>query len=102
MNVTTDMYTKLFNELTDIMNDLENIKERIKKVQLETEEIYINKVSNTMYNKMNFDNVKSQEDLNKIINNLSKNQAYTTLSEDLNSIVESYILANQNNTHTTA
>lgn len=36
------MYTKLFNELTDIMNDLENIKERIKKVQLETEEIYIN------------------------------------------------------------
>jgi hypothetical protein len=32
------------------------------------EEIYINKVSNTMYHKMNFDNVKSQEDLNKIIN----------------------------------
>ncbi len=43
MNVTSDMYTKLFNELTDIMKDLENIKERIKKVQSETEEIYINK-----------------------------------------------------------
>ena len=43
MKVTGEMYIKLFNELTDIMNDLENIKERIKKVQLETEEIYINK-----------------------------------------------------------
>ena len=42
MNVTSDMYTKLFNELTDIMNELEIIKERIKKVQIETEEIYIN------------------------------------------------------------
>ena len=42
MNVTTDMYTKLFNELTDIMNDLENIKERIVKIQKETEEIYTN------------------------------------------------------------
>ena len=42
MNVTSDMYTKLFNELTDIMDELENIKERIKKVQTETEEIYIN------------------------------------------------------------
>ena len=42
MNVTTEMYTKLFNELTDILNELENIKERIKKVQKETEEIYIN------------------------------------------------------------
>ena len=42
MKVTTDMYTKLFNELTDIMNDLENIKERIVKIQKETEEIYIN------------------------------------------------------------
>ena len=42
MNVTSDMYTKLFNELTDIMDELENIKERIKKVQTETEEMYIN------------------------------------------------------------
>ena len=42
MNIKTEMYTKLFNELTDIIKDLENIKERIKKVQSETEEIYIN------------------------------------------------------------
>ena len=42
MNVTSDMYTKLFNELTDVMNELENIKERIKKAQTETEEMYIN------------------------------------------------------------
>ena len=44
----------------------------------------------------------TEKDLNKIVNNLSKNKAYTTLSEDLNSIIESYLLANQNNTHTTA
>ena len=42
MNITTEMYAKFFNELTDIIKDLENIKERIKKVQSETEEIYIN------------------------------------------------------------
>ncbi len=41
MEVTTEMYTKLFNELTDITNELERLKERIKNVQLETEEIYI-------------------------------------------------------------
>ena len=30
MNVTSDMYTKLFNELTDIMNDLcKNIKRKV-------------------------------------------------------------------------
>ena len=39
MNVTTEMYTKLFNELTDVLNELENIKERIKNIQIETEEI---------------------------------------------------------------
>ncbi|MBQ7953201.1 MAG: CooT family nickel-binding protein [Clostridia bacterium] len=44
MGVTTEMYTKLFNELTDIMNERENIKERIKNIQLETEEIYINRI----------------------------------------------------------
>ena len=42
MNVTSEMYTILFNELTDIIKELENIKERIIKVQKETEEIYIN------------------------------------------------------------
>ncbi len=41
MEVTTEMYTKLFNELTDITNELEKVKERIKNIQLETEEIYI-------------------------------------------------------------
>ena len=42
MEVTTEMYTKLFNELTDITEELEKLKERIKSVQLEAEEIYIN------------------------------------------------------------
>ena len=41
MKVTDEMYIKLFNELTDIMNDLEKIRERIKEVQIETEEIYV-------------------------------------------------------------
>ena len=41
MNVTTEMSTKLFNELTDILDELEKTKERNKKVQIETEEIYI-------------------------------------------------------------
>ncbi len=41
MEVTTEMYTKLFNELTDITNELEKVKERIKNIQLETEEMYI-------------------------------------------------------------
>lgn len=41
MEVKTEMYTKLFNELTDIMEELEKLKERIKNIQIETEEIYI-------------------------------------------------------------
>ena len=41
MKVTDEMYIKLFNELTNIMEDLERIKEKIKAVQLETEELYI-------------------------------------------------------------
>ena len=44
MEVTTEMYTKLFNELTNITNELERLKEKIKTVQLETEEIYINRI----------------------------------------------------------
>ncbi len=44
MEVTTEMYTKLFNELTDISNEVEILKERIKNIQLETEEIYINRI----------------------------------------------------------
>ena len=41
--VKDEMYYKLFNKLTDIMNDLEKIMERIKEVQIETEEMYISK-----------------------------------------------------------
>lgn len=44
----------------------------------------------------------NEKDLNKIMNNLSKNKAYTTLTEDVSLIIESYLLANQNNAHTTA
>lgn len=36
------MYFKLFNELTDILKDIKKMEERIKKVQIETEEMYIN------------------------------------------------------------
>ena len=42
MEVTTEMYIKLFNELTNITNELERLKEKIKTVQLETEEMYVN------------------------------------------------------------
>lgn len=42
MKVTKEMYVKLFGELTKIERDLQNIIERIHKVQQETEEIYIN------------------------------------------------------------
>ena len=34
MKVTTEMYTKLFNELTDVKEYLENIIERIKNSQV--------------------------------------------------------------------
>ncbi len=44
MEVTTEMYTKLFNEFTDIINELERLKEKIKTVQLETEEMYVNRI----------------------------------------------------------
>ena len=40
--VTDEMYFKLFNELTDILKDIKKMEERIKKVQIETEEMYIN------------------------------------------------------------
>lgn len=42
MNVTTEMYTKLFNELTNVKEELEMLIERIKQIQIETEDIYIN------------------------------------------------------------
>ena len=43
MNVTSEMYTRLFNELTDVQRELEKLIERIKLAQIETEEMYINK-----------------------------------------------------------
>ena len=41
MKIAPEMYTKLFNELTAIQEDLEKIIERSKKAQIEAEEIYI-------------------------------------------------------------
>ena len=41
MEVTTEMYARLFNELTDVQKELEKLIERIKNVQMETEELYI-------------------------------------------------------------
>ena len=41
MKTTSEMSTKLFNELTDIQSELEKITERIKQIQIEAEEIYI-------------------------------------------------------------
>ena len=35
--VTDEMYYKLFNELTDVLNELEILKDKIKAVQIETE-----------------------------------------------------------------
>ena len=40
MNVTTKMYTKLFNEFTNIQEELQNIIERMKSIQIETEAMY--------------------------------------------------------------
>ena len=36
------MYFKLFNELTDILETIKKMEESIKKVQIETEEMYMN------------------------------------------------------------
>lgn len=41
MEITTEMYTRLFNELTDVQRELEKLVERIKKAQTEVEEMYI-------------------------------------------------------------
>ncbi len=40
MEVTTEMYTKLFNAITDIEKELTDIVTKLKLLQLETEEIY--------------------------------------------------------------
>ena len=39
---TPEMYTKLFNEITDVQEELLKLAERLKNIQIETEEIYIN------------------------------------------------------------
>ncbi len=41
MEIKTEMYTKLFNELTDLQGELEKLIEKIKAIQLEVEEMYI-------------------------------------------------------------
>jgi len=41
MEIKTEMYTKLFNELTDLQGELIKLTERIKMVQLEVESMYI-------------------------------------------------------------
>ena len=41
MEIKTEMYTKLFNELTDLQNELIRLTERIKTIQIEVERMYI-------------------------------------------------------------
>lgn len=41
MEVTTEMYVKLFDELTNVQEELQKIIERTKNIQIEVEEIYI-------------------------------------------------------------
>ena len=36
------MYYKLFNKLTDILENIKKMEEEIKQIQIQTEEIYIN------------------------------------------------------------
>jgi len=42
MQVTQEMYTKLFNAVTDAKTQLEKVTELLNQAQLETEEMYIN------------------------------------------------------------
>ena len=46
MKVTSEMYTKLFNEITDIQEELLKLVEKLKNIQLKTEEMYINNEDN--------------------------------------------------------
>ncbi len=41
MEVTLEMYSTLFNEITDIERELEVIIQRLKDVQIKVEEMYI-------------------------------------------------------------
>ena len=40
--VKDEMYYKLFNKLTDILENIKKMEEEIKQIQIETEEMYIN------------------------------------------------------------
>ena len=40
--VKDEMYFKLFNELTDILETIKKMEKKIIQIQLETEEMYIN------------------------------------------------------------
>ena len=42
VQITSKMYTRLFNEVTDIKNELYKLAERMNDVQVEVEEVYIN------------------------------------------------------------
>ena len=39
--VKEEMYYKLFNKLTDILENIKKMEEEIKQIQIETEEMYI-------------------------------------------------------------
>ena len=46
MKITTEMYTKLFSELTNIQDELQRIIDRTKEIQIEVEEMYISQDDN--------------------------------------------------------
>lgn len=46
MKITTEMYTKLFNEFTNIQDELQRIIDRTKEIQIEVEEMYISQDDN--------------------------------------------------------
>lgn len=41
MEVSTEMYAKLFNGITDVEKELSDIVERLKELQIEVEKIYM-------------------------------------------------------------
>lgn len=46
MEVTTEMYVKLFDELTNVQEELQRIIDRTKEIQIEVEEMYISHDNN--------------------------------------------------------
>ncbi len=42
IRVLKEMYTTLFNEVTDALEEVEKLKEKLIKAQQQTEELYIN------------------------------------------------------------